>query len=111
MGKNGMFTSSTYSTDLKLFRELGLDPFYNISGHHEVGRVEFGSEDEDGSWVEIAVDCLPAQFWKFTIYCAETETITTVTTGSGSLGDFWPAVKLIADNMLVIEMNNPIFGG
>ena len=98
----GIDNDSTDRADLKLFQELGLKPFKDISTHkrHYVGVVRF----EGDSTVEIYVTPCPAEFWGFEVHCGENGKSYKVTTGSGSLSDFWPSVKLIAENMLVVEM-------
>lgn len=98
---SGLNDASTYSSDLKLFKDLGLEPFKNIAAGAEyfVGEVKF----ENGSWVKIWVYPMPALFWKFEIYDAESKKSTIATTGSGALINFWPSVKLIAENMFVID--------
>jgi hypothetical protein len=94
-------TSSTYSSDLALFKSLGLKPFTSIPINvlHQIGEVKFSNS----SIVKIWVCPMPALFWKFEIFVAESRKITTVSTGSGALKDFWSAVKLIAEDMLNVE--------
>lgn len=96
---NGMFTSDTYAGDVKIFRELGLKPFKNISGDHYVGEVVLSNKSKIKIWVHAA----PAQFWKFEIFDAESGRTTIASTGSGTLANFWPTAKLIAENMFVID--------
>jgi hypothetical protein len=92
---------STCPSDTLLFKSLGLKPFKNIPTDraHFVGEVNF----ENGSSVKIWVCPMPALFWKFEIFVAESNKIMTVSTGSGALRDFWNVVKLIADGMLDVE--------
>lgn len=96
---NGLSEASTYAGDLKLFRQLGLKPFKNISGDHYIGEVKQSNDSHIKIWVHAA----PAQFWKFEIYDAESGKKTTASTGSGRLEVFWPTVKMMADNMFVID--------
>ena len=94
-------TTSTYSSDRPLFKFLGLMPFANISNHKEyyVGEVKF----KNGSIVNIWVCPAPALFWKFDVFVAESNKTIKISTGSGAMENFWYAVKLIAENMLVVE--------
>lgn len=102
---NGLNDASTYSSDLKLFKNLGLEPFKNIVAGAEyfVGEVKF----KNISWVKIWAYPMPALFWKFEIYDGESKKTTVATTGSGALGNFWSSVKLIAENMFVIDSIAP----
>ena len=95
----GVFNTSTYAGDMKIFRELGLKPFKNISGDYYVGEAALPNKSKVKIWVYAA----PAQFWKFEIYDAETGKTTTASTGSGRLEEFWPTVRLMAENMFVID--------
>ena len=98
-------TFETYTRDLSLLESLGLQPFQGETHQTvHVGIVEF----PDGSTIDIAVCGMPAQFFTFTIYCAETQKRYTVKTGSGSLTMYWPMAKAIAEDMLVVtEEDNP----
>jgi hypothetical protein len=97
---NGLMGGTgTYARDKTLFRELGLKTFSNISGDYYVGEVLFPG----GSKIKIWVCAAPAQFWKFEIYDKESKRTTIASTGSGGLVDFWPTVKLMAENMFVID--------
>lgn len=46
---------------------------------------------------------MPAQFFDVEIYVKETEKIVEISTGSGSLIDFWQTFEMIANNMLSID--------
>jgi hypothetical protein len=67
-----MFPVSTYIRDRVLFSELGLAPFKDVPSQTtlEIGRESVG---DDGSYVDIAVTCMPAQFWRFRIYRASSK--------------------------------------
>ncbi len=95
----GLDRSKTYSRDLPLFRQLGLQPFEVATGEEAyfVGMVIL----EDGAWVRIWVDCAPAQFWTFCVRSKEGAE-TRFKTGSGALSDYWPTAKLFADARIVV---------
>jgi len=99
--KNLLNTASTYSSDRPLFKTLGLMFFTDIPTGKEyfVGEVEF----KNGSIVKIWVCATPAQFWKFEIFVAQSFKTTNVSTGSGTLENFWNSIKLIAEDMLDVE--------
>jgi len=98
---NALDTAGTYSSDRPLFKLLGLMPFTDIpiSKGYFVGEVKF----KNGSVVKIWVFPAPAQFWKFEIFVAESKKTTRVSTGSGTLDNFWNAIKLIAEDMIDVE--------
>jgi len=98
---NALNTASTYSSDRPLFKLLGLMPFTDIPTHKEyfVGEVKFKND----SVVKIWVIATPAQFWKFEVFVADSNKTTKVSTGSGTLENFWNAIKLIAEDMLDVE--------
>jgi hypothetical protein len=90
----------TLKTDLLLFKELGLTPFRAKLGERTlVGKVQLGS----GSYVKIWVSAAPAQFWYFEVYCAESEKVYKVSTGSGSLTSYWESVRKIAEGLFIID--------
>ena len=66
---------------------------------HFVGEVKF----KNGSVVKVWVCPAPAQFWKFEVFVAQSFKTTNISTGSGTLENFWNAIKLIAEDMLDIE--------
>jgi hypothetical protein len=93
------FRVRPHADDLPLFQELGLPPFDLTSPAHdyEVGTVLLSGGN---AVVRIALDALPAQFWKF--YITDIEGHSSIYhTGSGLLSSFWPSVALIAENRLV----------
>jgi hypothetical protein len=98
-----VFTASTYTSDRALFRRLGLTPFKDVPSQTtlELGRVSVG---DDGSYVDITVTCMPAQFWRFTIYRASSKDTLTLNTGSGGLNEYWPTAKLFAEGMLSVAL-------
>ena len=98
---NAFNTASTYSSDRQLFKTLGLKFFTNIPTGKEyfVGEVKF----KNGSIVKVWVCPAPAQFWKFEIFVPQSFKTTNVSTGSGTLENFWDAIKLIAEDMLDVE--------
>lgn len=62
-----------------------------------------GTKDfEDGSSVNIWVNAMPARFWEFEIIPSGINKTVTMSTGSGSLSDFWGSIELIASNMLAV---------
>lgn len=98
---NALNTATTYSSDRPLFKLLGLMPFTDIPANKKyfVGDVKL----KNASVVKIWVCPMPALFWKFEIFVAESNKTTNVSTGSGALNNFWNAIKLIAEGMLSIE--------
>lgn len=97
-----MFSNNKpYKTDLPLFSKLGFSPFeLPIWKEHFLGEVKL--HDLDGSYVKVWVECAPAQFFRAEIYCGETETLTRVKTGSGTLSEYWPMFKAMAEGCFVI---------
>lgn len=95
------FTASTSSSDFLLFKIIGLKVFHKIPCNIEyyAGEVEL----ENHSTIKVWVYPAPAMFWKFEVYVAETENTVIVSTGSGTLNDFWNSIKLIAEGMLDIN--------
>jgi hypothetical protein len=94
-------TFKTSPADLGLLRELGLQAYSGSTGQEFfLGEV---AVDNDGSCVRIWVTGYPAQFWRFWIYCADTQKVSRVETGSGILRDYWPMAKAIAQGMLVVR--------
>jgi len=94
--------TKTYQKDMPLFKRLNLKPFI-IETHrrHYVGEVKM----ENGSQIKIWVEAYPAQFWFFEIFCADNKKTTRITTGSGSLEDYWGFVEAIATGMIVVDKN------
>ena len=93
--------AATYNSDEHLFKQLGL-PLFEDAPHATylaIGRVNF----EDGSYIDVSVQCWPAQFWKFEIYKHEKNENYVMTTGSGLLSDYWQTASMIAENMVGIK--------
>lgn len=95
--------ASTYTEDYKIFKELGLEPFKDLDTHkrHFVG--DFKRPDE---LVKIYVEPYPAQFWVFEIYNKDGKKIQEISTGSGSLRDYWQTVEQMLNGMISIENFN-----
>jgi hypothetical protein len=99
--------SYPYSQDVKLLKELKLAAWSAKHGEEKKIGIVVCKE----STVEIFVTCLPAQFYKFIIKVGlknyDTDIVShqiyEMTTGSGSLSDYWPMAKAIAENMVVIK--------
>ena len=98
--------ATTYRQDRPLFEKLGLATF-STDNHNkiELGTVTLLYEDGQVSGkVDIAVTCLPAQFWHFKILSVEDNNqVTAVDTGSGCLSDYWPMVEKIAEGMFCVK--------
>jgi hypothetical protein len=93
-------TCETLKIDLPLFAELRLLPFKACRSERAlVGKVTLAG----GSYVKIWVTAAPAQFWHFKVYCAENSKVHKVSTGSGSLSDYWPSVRLMAEGLLTVD--------
>jgi hypothetical protein len=89
--------AETYMWDRKLFAELGLEPFRTDNNKKlKVGRVPGAAP---GSYVDIWVSCYPAMFWEFRGMSEEGQRFR-FKSGSGSLVEYWPAVKLFLTGML-----------
>jgi hypothetical protein len=93
--------SQTYRHDLPLFQQLGLQPFENLPRTElvKVGTVTLGTV----AIIDVSVECWPAQFWKFEIHLKDPKRLLVLTTGSGSLGDFWPIVEKFASGMISVD--------
>lgn len=94
--------ADTYSSDLALFKKLGLEPFEDAdTNERSLGRV---AVDDDGSYVDVFVACYPAQFWRFVIHRADSKETLEMRTGSGTLSAYWPAVEPFAQGMADITL-------
>jgi len=96
---------STYICDLPLFSKLRLTPFHK---HMRDARDYFdvGTVVHDEATVAVSVCCLPAMFWRFEIKRAGDGTPQrnyVISTGSGTLEDYWPFIEQILTGMLVVE--------
>lgn len=108
-----MFDSlmKAYSDEIPLMTELGLRIFGYTRDWLDIGTVQLHEPDEyhpNPTLIKVEVSAMPAKFWRFTI-TKDSDTIEptlekiVVSTGSGLFTTYWPSIKLIADNMLVIE--------
>ena len=90
-----------YKWELKFYYENEI-PIWETTGQEEksLGRIY---QNENGSYIEAVVTCMPAQFWKFKIFCSENKKITHISTGSGGLMNFYEIMKSIADGMIVVD--------
>lgn len=86
------------------FRDIWEEPPH---GWHDLGTVTVrpnGPEDKAWADVRVEVTYAPATFWRFTIEpLIEDVHHAILTTGSGCLADYWPAVMLFATGMLGVE--------
>ena len=92
----------TYIADRPIFKKLGLETFENAPHAKPISVGKF--ETEDGSCVEIHVECWPTQFWTFDIYQAEGDRNYVLTTGSGALSSYWPTVEKLMGGMINIDV-------
>lgn len=94
-----------YSFEKGFYKKNNI-PEWECQSHQtkNIGRIYVA---EDGSYVEAKVMPMPAQFWEFTIYCAESEKVYNVSTGSGGLENYFNTMKNIADGMIVVNSINP----
>lgn len=91
----------TYPADLKLFKELGLQPF-SIATREKTYIGQHWFPDYKKTSVKIWVTCMPAQFWTFEV-TTESGAIYLVETGSGLLTEYWDSIEKIATNCLVVS--------
>ena len=94
-------TAKTHSWDLELFQELGLTPF-SSDNQEELFVGEYKLPHYDKANIKIWVTCMPAQFWRFEIETDEDKKFE-VSTGSGSMSDYWSSVLKVAEGMLVVN--------
>ena len=89
----------TYDRDLSLLRELGLKPFKGkIWDEIFVGKVE-----TENALIFIWVTGAPAQFFRFSIVDFGNYNTVNISTGSGTLGDYWPHVEKMAEGMFTVN--------
>lgn len=94
-------SATTYTSDFDLFRRLGFKRFsIDDKEYHIVGIYKL--PDYNTAEIKVSVMCWPAQFWKFEIKTNE-GTYFTLTTGSGSLDDFWATMILFAQGMIGVK--------
>lgn len=99
--RNPLFMSKTYTQDLELFKELGLDTF-ETNDNEWVFVGEYKLPNYDVAKVKIYVMCMPAQFWKFEIETEEDMKFE-IKTGSGYLSTYWESIMLVATGMFVAK--------
>ena len=93
------FGVETYDEDLPLFKKLGLKPFKASTRQRIfVGEV---NPNKDCS-IKIWCEGLPSQFWEFEVVDIE-GFHHKISTGSGTLTDYWPSVLLVADACFVVK--------
>lgn len=91
--------NTPYRDDLPLFQELHLEPF-SCKMWDKTFVVKI--ETEEG-WMEINVTCAPAQFFDFKIFCKDSGEVTEITTGSGTLRQYYPFAEQIMQGMIVVK--------
>lgn len=89
----------TYEDDVRILKDLGLKTFCAPIGTE----VYLGKHKDPTGTVKVWVTGLPAQFFRFEIFCAENKKTTKVSTGSGCFSDYWPMVEKIMNGMFVIK--------
>ena len=98
--------ADTYSDDLELFESLGLKPFKRLKNWN---KTLLGEVDNVDYTVKVWVETAPAQFWSFEIFNKDAQKITyKLSTGSGTLSQYWPIVIMFATGMLVSERVNEV---
>jgi hypothetical protein len=103
-----LFEPRLYRQDHELLRRLGFDPERKLESHEDnvLGTYEhhYDGKPEVAYRVTVSVYPMPAQFWTFDI---EPETTDgkpcRVSTGSGSLIDYWPTIELLASGMITVK--------
>jgi hypothetical protein len=96
-----MFTeSTTYTVDLGLFQKLEL-PTFKTKNNEKLFVGEYKFPQPSKANVKIFVTCLPAQFWEFEVETDEGYQCV-ITTGSGSLTDYWGSVYKVANGCFVV---------
>ncbi len=93
--------TETYSWDLPLLEELGLTPF-STQFNEEIYLGERKLFVGDNASIKVWVDCCGAQFWRFEITRSDGRKFK-VTTGGGSLKDYWPMAFSIANDCLTVQ--------
>lgn len=92
-------TFRTYDVDQHLLRKLGLKTFVGkIWEKIYLGEVK---NEENETSVKVWVQGAPAQFWVFEF--SNEDKITKISTGSGTLSEYWPSIELMLENMFVIN--------
>lgn len=90
-----------YSWEFEFYKENNI-PLWECKTHEKknLGRIY---QNEDGSYIEATVHPMPAQFWEFVVYYAETQKTHEISTGSGGLQNYFNAMKGIAEGMIAID--------
>lgn len=93
-----------YSWEKEFYQKNNI-PQWECKTHEtkDLGKIY---EAKDGSFIKAKVRPTPAQFWEFEIYCADNKTILKLSTGSGTLEDFFGTMKNFAQDMIVIKSIN-----
>ena len=73
--------------------ELECDKVYYL------GRVR----GDHGSWCKVWMEALPAKFWVFQIFSAESGELCEIRTGSGDLVKYWSTAEAIMNSMVSIK--------
>lgn len=93
--------AKTYTSDLQLFQELGLNTFQTYNSETLfVG--EYKLPDHDKANVKISVTCMPAQFWHFEVETDE-DCKYSINTGSGALSTYWQSVLHVAQGCFLVD--------
>lgn len=85
--------------DRLMLRETGRR---SADGWRILGMALFAYDDTE-PWADVLVEVMPmpARFWRFTITPLKKDVqAVTLSTGSGSLLDYWPTVVLFAGGMM-----------
>lgn len=93
-----MFNNKVYSSDVPLYKKLGL-PLWEIKGN---GEVQVGEVIINEVVIDITVCCTPAQFYTFKLRFPNGKE-QTVESGSGAMSDYWPFVEAMAQDMIVVK--------
>lgn len=93
--------SNAYYSDIPLMKKLGLK--HNFNAKH--GEKTFvGSIQTESYIIDVWVTCYPAQLWNFHIKCLCEDYEYDVMTGSGDFSTHWPAIELLANSRIIIDM-------
>ncbi len=91
----------TYAADLKLFQELGLEPFATDKRETIfVGEYKLPNY-ENNVMVKIWVTCFPAQLWEFEVETDDGDKFN-IKAGTGNLSSYWDSVLKVAKGLFVV---------
>lgn len=79
----------------------------SLDGWRVLGTALFAYSDDTEPWAEVLVEVnpMPARFWRFTVTPLKEDVhAVTLSTGSGSLLDYWPTVCLFAGGMMNVDV-------